>query len=199
VRRIVLVLLLVAAFVVAGYMLLRPKPKTKSARAKSSKVAVGDATGQDVTAKPAGKVAKSGSKSSKAGKVAGTLKASSKEERRVQMKKIKDEERRRKKALKQQERDKRRLLKGASARGGRRKASKGTGFYVLKAIILLGDQSYVLVDGRKARVGDVVMGRKIVEIGQDRIEIEAFGRRSTVRVGESLLPISYSPSTSRKK
>lgn len=192
-RRIVLVLVLVAVFVVAGYMLLRPKPKAKSARAKSSTVAVGDMTDQGVPARPVGKVAKSGSKSARTGKVAGTLKASTKEQRRAQMKKIKDDERRRKKELKQQEREKRRMLKGASARGGRRKASKGGGFYVLKAIILLGDHSYVLVDGRKAQVGDVVMGRRIVEIGQDRIEVEAFGRRSTVRVGESLLPSSYSP------
>jgi len=195
VRRIVLVLLLVAVFVVAGYMLLRPKPKAKSARAKakSSKVAVSDATDQGIPARPVGRVAKSGRKSARAGKVAGTLKASSRDARRAQMKKIKDEARRRKKELKQQERDKKRMLKSARTSRGRRKTRKGGDFYVLKAIILLGNESYVLVDGRKARVGDVVMGRKIVGIGQDRIEIEVFGRRSTVRVGESLLPSSYSP------
>jgi len=191
-RRIVLVLVLVAVFVVAGYMLLRPKPRARPARARSTTVAGVDMSDQDVQAKPVGKVARSGSRSARTGKVAGTLKANTKEQRRAQLKKIKDDERRRKKALKQQEREKRRMLKSASARGGRRK-TKGTGFYVLKAVILLGDQSYVLVDGRKARVGDVVMGRKIVEIGQDRIEIEAFGKRSTVRVGESLLPQAYSP------
>ena len=192
-RRIVLVLVLVGVFVVAGYMLLRPKSKAKPARAKSSTAAAGETSDPGASASPAAKVAKS-SKSAKGGKVAGTLKATSKDERRAQLKKIKDDERARKKALKLQEREKRRLLKGASARSGRRKVGKGGGFYVLKAIIFLGDHSYVLIDGRKAQVGDVVMGRKIVEIGQDRIEVEAFGRRSTVRVGESLLPSSYSPS-----
>ena len=192
-RRIVLVLVLVGVFVVAGYMLLRPKPKAKPAGAKSSTAAVGNANDPGAPASPAAKAGKSGSASAKGGKVAGTLKATTKDERRAQMKKIKDDERARKKALKLQEREKRRLLKGASARGGRRKVGKGGGFYVLKAIIFLGDHSYVLIDGRKAQVGDVVMGRKIVGIGQDRIEVEAFGRRSTVRVGESLLPSSYSP------
>ena len=191
-RRIVLVLVLVGVFVVAGYMLLRPKPKAKSTRAKSSTAAAGQTSDPGGSASPATKVAKS-SKSAKGGKVAGTLKATSKDERRAQLKKIKDAERARKKALKQQEREKRRMLKGASARGNRRKTGKGGGFYVLKAIIFLGDHSYVLIDGRKAQVGDVVMGRKIVGIGQDRIEVEAFGRQSTVRVGESLLPSSYSP------
>jgi hypothetical protein len=187
-RRIVLVLLLLVVFVVAGYMLLRPKPKAKPARASSSTVAGVDMSGQDVQAKPVGTVAKTGSKSVKAGKVAGTLKPTSKEDRRAQIKKIKDAERLRKKALK-----KRRMLKSASARGGRRSSrTKGAGLYVLKAIILLGNDSYVLIDSRKAQVGDVVMGRKIVDIGQDRIEIEAFGKRSTVRVGESLLPQAYS-------
>ncbi len=192
-RRIVLVLVLVGVFIVAGYMLLRPKPKAGSAKAKSTKVAVGDAGDEGATSSPVTKVAASGSKSAKKGKVAGTLKASTKDERRAQLKKIKDDERRRKKELKQQEREKRRMLKGASARGGRHKTSKGGGFYVLKAIIFLGDHSYVLIDGRKAQMGDVVMGRKIVGIGQDRILVEAFGRQSTVRVGESLLPSSYSP------
>ncbi len=191
-RRIVLVLVLVGVFIVAGYMLLRPKPKAK-AGSKSSKVAVGDSTGHGASAGSVTQAAKSGKKSGRKGKVAGTLKASSKEDRRAQAKKIRDEERRRRKELKVQAREKRRMLKGARARGGRRKTGQGVGFYVLKAVILLGDHSYVLIDGRKAQVGDVVMGRKIVGIGQDRIEIEAFGRRSTVRVGESLLPSSYSP------
>jgi len=186
-------LLLLVVFVVAGYMLLRPKPKAKPARASSSTVAGVDMSGQDVQVKPVGTVAKTGSKSAKTGKVAGTLKATTQAERRAKLKKIKDAERLRKKALKKQEREKRRMLKSASARGGRRNSrTKGAGLYVLKAIILLGNESYVLIDGRKARVGDVVMGRKIVEIGQDRIEIEAFGKRSTVRVGESLMPPAYS-------
>jgi len=196
-RRIVLVLLLLVVFVVAGYMLLRPKggkarAKSKSAFADTSEYGAAPTSGAKAV-RPAG------SKRARAGRVAGALKPTTKAERRAQIKKIKVEERRRKKALKQQEREKRRMLKSASARGGRRSSrSKGAGLYVLKAIILLGNESYVLVDGRKARVGDVVMGRKVVGIGQDRIEIEAFGKRSTVRVGESLMPPAYNP-TGKKK
>jgi hypothetical protein len=190
VRRIVLILILVAVFIVAGYMLLRPKPKAKPAKAKSTKTAVADAGDEGA---PAVKVAKPGARSAKRGRVTGSLKASTREERRAQIKKIRDEERRRKKELKRQEREKRKRLRGARARSGRRKTRKGGGYYVLKAIVQMGDNSYVLVDGRKAQVGDVVMGRKIVAIGPDRIEIEAYGRRSTVRVGESLMPSSYSP------
>ena len=59
---------------------------------------------------------------------------------------------------------------------------------MLKAIIAAGNENYALVDARKVQVGDFVMGQKIVQISPDRIEIEAFGKRSTVRVGESLLP-----------
>lgn len=186
-RRIVLVLLLLVVFVVAGYMLLRPKggkaqAKSKSGLADTSEYGAAPTSGAKAV-RPAG------SKSARAGRVAGTLKPTTKAERRAQLKKIKDDERRRKKALRLQERQKRRMLKSASARGSRR--NKGAGLYVLKAIILLGNEGYVLIDGRKARVGDVVMGRKIIEIGQDRIEIEAFGKRSTVRIGESLMPPAY--------
>jgi len=194
VRRIFPVLLLVAVLAVAGYFLLRPKAKVK-AKAKSVTGAVSDAAEQG--AKSATGIAKSAGRSVGRGKTSGKLKATTKEERRAQAKKIRDEERRRKKELKRQEREKRRMLKYARRRGGRRKAAKGVGSYVLKAVVLLGDQSYCLIDGRKAQVGDIVMGRKIVEIGPGRIQVEAFGRVSTVRVGESLLPQSYNPKRQR--
>jgi sRNA-binding protein len=192
VRRIVLVLVLVGVFIVAGYMLLRPK--RGPARSKSSRTAVQDSTGDGSVSRTSTKAVRSGSSRGGArGKVAGSLKASTKEERRAKTKQIRDEERRRKKELKRQEREKKRMLKGARTRRGQRKSRKGDNYYVLKAIVSVGSQNYALIDGRKAQVGDFVMGRKIVEIGQDRIEIEAFGRRSTVRVGESLMPSSYSP------
>ncbi|MEO0004622.1 MAG: hypothetical protein ABIK49_01280 [candidate division WOR-3 bacterium] len=62
----------------------------------------------------------------------------------------------------------------------------------MEAVVSLGSDSYALIDSRRVRVGDVVMGRKIVAIQPDRIEVEAFGRRNVVRVGESLLPSTYS-------
>jgi hypothetical protein len=197
VRRIVLVVVLVAVFVVAGYMLLRPK--RSPARAKSTKVAVkagsvgdGSFTGSSVKA-----VRPAGSRNARQGKVAGTLKASTREQRRAKTKQIREEERLRRKELKRQERDKKRMLKTARATRGKRKTRKGGDLYVLKAIVAVGGQNFALIDGRNAQVGDVVMGKKIVGIGQDRIEVEAFGRRSTVRVGESLLPSTYTPRRNR--
>jgi hypothetical protein len=45
--------------------------------------------------------------------------------------------------------------------------------------------------------GDVVAGKKIVEIGSDRIVVEQFGSRSTVRVGE-LIDQSIQTKSSRR-
>jgi hypothetical protein len=55
----------------------------------------------------------------------------------------------------------------------------------------LGSDSYALVDGRRVAAGDVVMGRRIVAIEADRVIIEAFGKRSAVRVGESVVPLTF--------
>ena len=175
-RRIVLVLVLVVVLAIAGYMLLRPKGAP--AKAKPS-TALTDST-QFGT--PAAK-----------GKVAGKLKASTAADRTAKAKQIKDAERARKRDLARQARDKKRLLaKSARGRTGR-STGKGGGMYVLRAIVAAGNENYALVDSREVRVGDIVLGRKIVTIGADRIEIEAFGKQSTVRVGESLLPSSYIP------
>jgi hypothetical protein len=67
----------------------------------------------------------------------------------------------------------------------------------VKAIVSLGDESYALVDSRRVQVGDVIMGRRIVAVLPDRVEIEAFGKRSSVKVGESLLPPSFGTSSRR--
>jgi len=186
-RRIVLVLVLVVVLAIAGYMLLRPKraaarPKSKTAFADTSEY--GSSPGSAAKAvRPAGRrTAKS------AGKVAGTLKASTVAERHAKAKQIRDAERARKKELARQARAKKKLLsKSARGRHGR-STRKGGGLYVLKAIVATGSENYALVDSRKVQVGDFVLGRKIVGISPDRIEIEAFGKRSTVRVGESLAP-----------
>jgi sRNA-binding protein len=193
-RRIVLVLVLVVVLAIAGYMLLRPKgtkarPKSKTALTDTSDYGGSQSSG---AVRPAGARRTSG-------KVAGKLKASTAAERRAQAKQIKAAERARKRELKRAEREKKRMLKrSARARRGR-SGRKGEGMYVLKAVVATGGDNYALVDGRKVQVGDFVLGRKIVEISPDRIEIEAFGKRSTVRVGESLMPSSYAPTTGRKR
>jgi len=190
-RRIVLVLVLVGVLVIAGYMLLRPKggkarAKAKTALADTSEYGKAAASGVKAV-RPAGSLA------AKGGKVAGKLKASTKAERSAKAKQIRDAERARKKELKRQAREKKRLL-SKSARGRRgRSTGKGGQLYVLRAVVAAGSENYALVDGRKVQIGDFVLGRKIVGISPDRIEIEAFGKRSTVRVGESLLPSSFNP------
>jgi hypothetical protein len=185
-RRIVLVLVLVVVLAIAGYMLLRPKRSSaqpKSASALTDSTMYGGATGSSAKA---GRHASS--PAAKAGKVAGTIKASTKAERKAKAQQIRDAERLRKKELARQAREKKRMLsKSARGRIGRT-ARKGGGLYVLKAIVAVGNENYAMVDARKVQVGDFVMGQKIVQISPDRIEIEAFGKRSTVRVGESLLP-----------
>jgi len=194
-RRIVLVLVLVAVFGVAGYMLLRPK--RSPARPRSGTALADTAGGARSTTSGARAVRSGSGRTARTGKVAGTLKASTKADRQAKAKKIRDAERLRKKELRRQERDKKRMLKRSASRRGRRTTRKGGDYYVLKAIVVAGNQSYALIDGRKTQVGDFVLGRKIVEISQDRIEIEAFGKRGTVRVGESLMPSSYAPTTRR--
>jgi len=190
-RRIVLVLVLIAVLAIAGYMLLRPK---RAAAPRSARAAVEEVTEPGTaTARSAARAVRSSSRAARTGKVAGTLKASTAEERRAKAKKIRDEERRRKKELRRQEREKKRMLKRAASRRGRRTTRKTGGYYVLRAVVAAGNQSYALIDGRKVQAGDIVLGRRIIEIGQDRVEIEAFGKRSTVRVGESLMPSSYTP------
>jgi hypothetical protein len=186
-RRIVLVLVLVGVLVIAGYMLLRPK----GAKAQSkSRTALADTSEYgSATASGARAVRPAGSRTARSsGKVAGNIKASTREERRAKAKAIRAAESLRKKELKRAEREKKRLLKKSARTRRGRSTRKGGSMYVLKAVVAAGSENYALVDGRRVEVGDFVLGRKIVTISPDRIEIEAFGKRSTVRVGESLLP-----------
>jgi ribosomal protein L16/L10AE len=196
-RRIVLVLVLIGVLAIAGYMLLRPKGA--KARAKSKTALSDSSESGGSTASDAKAVRSSRSRTSRStGKVAGNLKASTAEERRAKAKQIKAAERARKKALKRAEREKKRMLKKSARTRRGRATRKGEGMYVLKAVVVTGSENYALVDARKVRVGDFVLGRRIIGISPDRIEIEAFGKRSIVRVGESVLPPSYAPTTTRK-
>ncbi len=178
------ILILLAVVVVVGAVLLLRKPKAGSARAKSkTKEADTSATVSGTPARPA---------SAGRGKTVGRIKAKTKEERLAEKKKRREEERKRRKEMKRRERERRRMLKYARSKRGSRKsgARKGT-YFVVKAIVSLGNESYALIDSRRVRVGDVIMGRRVVDIKPDRIEIEAFGRVTTVRVGESILPPGY--------
>ncbi|HTW91509.1 MAG TPA: hypothetical protein VMH22_07335 [bacterium] len=190
-RRIVLVIGLVVVVAIAGFFLLRPKggaAQTQNTAALADSSQFGGSAGATHKA--------GGSTTSKAGKVAGTLKASTLADRKAKAQQIRDAERARKKEMKRQARQKTQMLARARGRhGGATRA--GAAMYVLKAIVALGNDNYALVDSRKVQVGDVVLGRKIVQISPDRIVIEAFGKQSTVRVGESLVPASYVPTSGK--
>ena len=197
-RRIVLIVIVVAVLGLAGYMVLRPKKAAKSS--KRSEAVAGESTGTAGKAPAKGKaVSKAAAgKAASRGKTSGTLKPMTKEERKAEEKKRRTEERRRKKELKRQERERRRALKLAG-RGRSAKRGRKSQFYVVKAVVSMGSESYALIDGRRVKVGDIVMARRIVAILPDRIEVEAFGRRSTVRVGESLLPSYTGGRTTRRR
>lgn len=186
-RRIVLIVLIVAVVGIAGFLLLKPKPKPapkKQAASADSSEGTATASKSRTSAAPAKGTTRRRGTTAKA-----SMKAMTKEERRAQMKRIRDEERKRKRELKRQEREKRKALRQARRNRGKRKTGKrGQSLYVVKAIVSLGDESYALIDSRRARVGDIVMGRRVVAIEPDRLVIEAFGRRTVVRVGESLIP-----------
>ena len=174
-RRIVIVAVLDVVVGVAAFFLLRPKNKPASK--------VTSETASTEVKKPT---------SRRKGRTAGQVKPQSKAELRAERKRRRKEDRARKREVRRRERERRRMLRRAGVKRGKgKRGSKGRS-YVVRAIVSLGDDSYALVDGRRVGIGDVVMGRRVVGIEPDRIEIESFGKRSTVRVGESIMPLTYS-------
>lgn len=180
-RRVGILIVLAAVVVVGGILLLR-KPKSSRGKSKAKTVQSDSTVGMQsgVSVKRRAK-----------GKTVGRLKAKTKAERLAERKRLRAEEKRKRRELKRRERERRRMLRYARRKHGSRKTSRKGTYYVVKAVVSLGSESYALIDSRRVSVGDVVMGRRIVDIKPDRIEIEAFGRRTVVRVGESILPTSY--------
>lgn len=188
-RRIVLAVVLVAVVGLAAFMLMRPK-KTPARSTKRS--AQSDSAG--------GSSARPAATTGQRGRTAGRVKATTKEERTAEAKRLRKERRRQLKEQRRRERERRRQLRLASRRqgkSGRRTSGRKGQYYVVRAIVSLGGDSYALVDSRRVRVGDVVIGRRIVAIQPDRLEVEAFGKRISVRVGESLLPPTFTPGSRR--
>jgi hypothetical protein len=143
-------------------------------------------------AKNAGKLAKSAGRKGKRGSLQGqtpTEIASEKKRLREEKKRLKQELRRKKREE--------RLREAEARRRGRRKRSRGKrslyDAYTLKGTVA---GAYALVGSRRLERGDVVAGKKIMEIGSDRIVVEQFGTRFTVRLGE---PIDLGMSTKSKK
>ncbi|MFO7638527.1 MAG: hypothetical protein R6X14_04370 [bacterium] len=189
-RRIVLIGAIVVAVGVAALFLVRPKAKPAPSRSSRAGTEAEEGTETRTSSRRSGR-----------SRVAGRVRPRTKAELRAERKTARRAERQRKREAKRRERERRRQLKAArSRRGSRRSGRRGKKgqLYTVSAIVSLGSDSYALVDGRRVMVGDVIMGRRIVEIGADRVIVEAFGRRSTVRVGQSIVPLTFSTSRRRR-
>lgn len=117
----------------------------------------------------------------------GTLKGMTAAEKDTERKRIREEKKRLKKELQRKRREER-LAQRASLRRGRQRRSGRRSLYdayTLKGTVA---GTYALVGTRRLERGDVVAGKKIVEIGSDRISLEQYGQRFTVRLGEPVDP-----------
>lgn len=121
------------------------------------------------------------------GKTAGQIKTKTKEELREERRRAQREERARRRELRRRQRELERMRR-LSRRKRRIRSRRATQIYVLRAIMKIDSEKYALIDSRRMGIGEEISGRRIVEIGDDRIVIEEFGRRREVRIGESILP-----------
>lgn len=157
---------------------------------------------------------KSGPKGSarRSGKTAGEIKTKSKEQIAAERRKARMEERARKRELKKRLREERRAqrlanrygyrygygystrrrVRGMSRRGtiGAARTRRGgvAQIYKLRAILNVDNIKFALIDNRQYKVGDEIMGRKIVEILDDRIVVLENNVRREVKVGEIAFP-----------
>lgn len=80
----------------------------------------------------------------------------------------------------------------AGARTGRKSS---IALYKLSAIITIDDKNFAIIDGNQYSIGDVISNRKIVDIKNDRIIIDEFGKTRQVKIGESVVPNLVTPKT----
>lgn len=123
------------------------------------------------------------------GRRAGSLerKRTSREEKRLERKR-KREERKRLREEKKRRRQEEKMRKKAS----RQRKGKKYGYNLLQAIFYSETGSYVIIDGKTYKSGDEISGRRIVKIEKDRIIVEYHGEQKSVKVGESITPLSSS-------
>jgi hypothetical protein len=124
----------------------------------------------------------------------GSLKGLTPEQVAAEKKRLKEEKKQLKLELSRRKREER-----MAARVGQRRARTGGGrkslydAYTLKGTVA---GTYALVGSRRLERGDVVAGKRIVDIGSDRIVVEQFGTRFTVVLGE---PIDRGLTTGSRK
>ncbi len=188
-RRGILFLIILAVLALfAWQVVLKPKPTRKSKKTTKAKT---EKTEESSTKKT----------SRKRPKRAGKLKGLSKEERKAERERLRAEKKRRKAELRRKKKEERLARKAAKSRSKRSsKRKKRISAYVVQAIIWFDvGPSYVMIDGRRYEIGDIVQGRKIVSIKQDQIVIDYRGTQTIVRMGESVLPGGYFGTERRRR
>ncbi len=123
------------------------------------------------------------------GRRAGTLE---RKERRTREEKRLEREKRRAERKRLREERRRRRQEERMRRKARRKSRgrKGYGYNIIQAIFYSETGSYVIIDGKNYKVGDEISGRRITKIEKDRVVIEYHGEQKSVRVGESITPLT---------
>lgn len=116
----------------------------------------------------------------------GSLKGLTPEEIKAERKRMRDEKRRLREEIRRKKREEKlalRATRGRGRRSGARRRGSLYDAYTLKGTIA---GRYALVGTRRLERGDVIAGKKVIEIGSDRITLEQFGTRFSVRVGEQV-------------
>jgi hypothetical protein len=114
----------------------------------------------------------------------GSLKGTPPDQAAVERKRLREEKKRLREELRRKRREER-LARRSLGRKGRRTKGKRSLYdaYILKGTIA---GRYALIGSRRLERGDVIAGKKLVEIGSDRIVLEQFGNRVGVRIGEPI-------------
>lgn len=197
-KRLIYGLLVVAALVVL-VLVVKSLGKKKPAGTGKRTAQVGDSTkagtrrarkavgatdslGRKVgtAAKGAAKLARSAGPKGKRG----SLKAATPEQAAAEKKRLREEKKRLRQELSRRKREERLAGRSARRRGVRRGGKRSLyDAYTLKGTVA---GVYALVGSRRLERGDVVAGKKIVDIGSDRIVVEQFGTPFTVMLGEPI-------------
>jgi hypothetical protein len=114
----------------------------------------------------------------------GSLQGLTPEQRTAEKRRLRDEKRRLRQELSRKKREERLAGRAARSRGARKSGGRSLyDAYMLKGTVA---GSYALVGSRRLEKGDVVAGKKIIDIGSDRIVVEQFGTLFTIRLGEPI-------------
>jgi hypothetical protein len=200
-KRLIYGLVIVVALI-ALFMVVKSCGKKPAVR-PGRKAQVGDSTprrsrrvGADSLARKVGAAARGGAKlaaSAGAKGSRGSLKGMTPEQQAAQKKQLNDEKRRLRQELRRRQREEQLAGRAARQRGARTSGRSLYDAYTLKGTVA---GIYALVGNRRLERGDVVAGKKIIDIESDRIVVEQFGTDFTVLLGE---PIDRGPTTGAGK